>query len=239
MKCEKNASICAVGLEKNYGYMRALRGVDLNIKAGESWSIFGPNGAGKTTLIGILSLLTKPTGGMLKIHGLEAENDETRLRKQIGVISHQTFLYGDLTAYENLIFFGRLYGVPDVKVRTRFMLREMGLKDWAGERVRNFSRGMQQRLAIARALLHEPSILLLDEPFTGLDQVGVRQFQGMLQRFRTKHRIILITSHNLSLGAQGCTHVAILNSGVLVYRASEGELRGVSLEEIYFQYVDW
>ncbi len=238
MSSETNASIHAVGLEKNFGYICALRGIDLTVRAGESWSIFGPNGAGKTTLIGILSLLIRPTGGTLKLHGLETENDENRLRKHIGVISHQTFLYGDLTAHENLTFFGRLYGIPDVKVRARFMLKELELEDWAGERVRNFSRGMQQRLAIARALLHEPSILLLDEPFTGLDQAGVRRLQGMLQKYRTKQRIIVMTSHNLALGAQGCTHLAILRSGGLKYSASEEELRGINLEEIYFQYTE-
>ncbi len=231
-----NLCIRAEGLEKRYGHIRALNGVDLSIRAGESWSIFGPNGAGKTTLIGILSMFIKPTGGELRIEGTGIEDDQTALRRRIGVISHQTFLSGDLTAYENLLFFGRLYGISDLKNRARSIISKVGLKDRAGERVRTFSRGMQQRLSIARALIHEPSILLLDEPFTGLDPVGVKLFQDMLNLFRSEHRLIVMTSHNISLGTEDSTHILILADGRVVFSAARTDMKNENLEDIYLRH---
>ena len=226
------------GLTKSFGHIRALRGVDLTVSAGESWLILGPNGAGKTTLMGILSLLLKPTEGELSINGERNAENETVLRREIGVISHQTFLYGDLTANENLLFYGKLYGIADCKGAVQDMIKEVGLEDWAHERVRNYSRGMQQRLAIARAMLHRPSILLLDEPYTGLDQHGVISFQNMLGRYQTDERIIIMTSHNLSAGFEKCTHLAILAGGRIVFSSPMGELNSGDLKAIYFKYVE-
>ncbi|HEB30622.1 hypothetical protein LCGC14_1757200 [marine sediment metagenome] len=232
------AFIRSEGLTKSFGHIRALRGVDLTVRAGESWLILGPNGAGKTTLMGILSLLLKPTEGELSINGKKDAESETALRQEIGVISHETFLYGDLTAQENLIFYGKLYGIADCKGSAVDMIKEVGLEDWAHERVRNYSRGMQQRLAIARAMLHRPSILLLDEPYTGLDQHGVLNFQNMLNRYHTDERITIMTSHNLSAGFEKCTHLAILAGGKIVFSNPMGELNSGDLKAIYFNYVE-
>jgi heme exporter protein A len=226
------------GLTKSFGHTKALRGVDLTVRAGEFWSIFGPNGAGKTTLIGILSTLLKPSGGKLVIDGMGEDPDEVELRQKIGVISHQTFLYGDLTAYENLIFYGRLYGVGDLRSRVNQMLSEVGLEEHADKRVRNFSRGMQQRLAIGRALLHDPTILLLDEPNTGLDQHAIRHFQNLLVTMHLEDKTILMTSHNITLGLEVCTHVAILVRGRMVFRETAENLRSEDFEEVYFQCVE-
>lgn len=233
----EGACVRTEGITKSFGHIRALRGVDLTVCAGESWLILGPNGAGKTTLMGILSLLLKPTEGELIINGVKAVKSETELRQEIGVISHQTFLYGDLTAHENLVFYGRLYSVPDCKESALIMIKEVGLEDWAHERVRKFSRGMQQRLAIARAMLHRPSILLLDEPYTGLDQHGVISFRNMLRRYHTDERIIIMTSHNLSAGFAECTDLAILTGGKIVFSGPMGGLNTGNLKDIYFKYV--
>lgn len=235
---EAGAFIRSEGLAKSFGHIRALRGVDLTVRAGESWLILGPNGAGKTTLMGILSLLLKPTEGELNINGETGAENETVLRREIGVISHQTFLYGDLTGQENLLFYGKLYGIADCKRSAVNIIKEVGLEDWAHERVRNYSRGMQQRLAIARAMLHRPSILLLDEPYTGLDQHGVINFQNMLGKYHTDERITIMTSHNLSAGFEKCTHLAILAGGRIVFSSPLGELKSGDLKAIYFNYVE-
>jgi heme exporter protein A len=233
----EGAFIMSRGLTKSFGHIHALRGVDLTLSKGESWLILGPNGAGKTTLINILSLLLKPTEGELSISGGKEADSETALRREIGVISHQTFLYGDLTAIENLLFYGKLYRVADCKETALNLIKEVGLEDWAHERVRNYSRGMQQRLAIARAMVHRPSILLLDEPYTGLDQHGMIAFQNMLGMYHTDERIFVMTSHDLSAGFEKCTHLAILAGGRIVFSSPMGELNSGDLKSVYFNYV--
>ena len=238
MDNDGNVIIRIERLTKSFGHTRALKGIDLTVRSGEFWLIFGPNGAGKSTLIGILATLLKQTKGKLTIDGIHLGNDIIELRRKIGVISHQTFLYGDLTAYENLFFYGRLYGVDNLKTKIPRMLAEMGLEDWADERVRNFSRGMQQRLTIARALLHRPSILLLDEPGTGLDQHAARHFYRLLDDLHSQKRTILMTSHNLTIGLEKCTHLAILTGGRIVFSARKAELDGKDFEEIYFHYTE-
>ncbi len=238
MDKDGNVIIRAEGLAKSFGHTRALKGIDLTVRSGDFWLIFGPNGAGKSTLIGILATLLKQTKGQLTIDGIHSGNDIVELRRKIGVISHQTFLYGDLTAYENLSFYGRLYGIDNLKTKVTGMLAEMGLADWADERVRNFSRGMQQRLTIARALLHGPSILLLDEPGTGLDQHAMRHFYHLLGDLHSQEQTILMTSHNLTIGLEKCTHLAILAGGRIVFSAQKSELDGKNFEEIYFYYTE-
>lgn len=230
--------IRAEGLTKSFGHRRALQGVDLVARRGERWTIFGPNGAGKTTLIGILSMLLRPSGGKLRIAGMGEGRDDKELRRRIGVVSHQTFLYPDLTTHENLVFYGRLYGVENLKERASRMLEEVGLGERAGELVRNLSRGMQQRLAIARALFHSPPILLLDEPHTGLDQHAIRKLHGLLLSLHPEAGIIIMTSHHLSLGLEASTHVAILTEGRLAFSAETKDLRGKDFEKLYFQCVD-
>jgi heme exporter protein A len=169
-------------LTKAFGSKVALRGVDLRVAAGESLVIFGPNGAGKSTLIRILSSLSRPSGGMVRIGGYDLATHAEGIRRYLGVVSHAPLLYDSLTAEENLRFFGRLYGVANLEARIGDMLSQVGLTHRRGDLVRTFSRGMVQRLAIARALLHDPQLLLLDEPDTGLDPQAAEMLHGLLTR---------------------------------------------------------
>ncbi|MFQ5841064.1 MAG: heme ABC exporter ATP-binding protein CcmA [Thermodesulfobacteriota bacterium] len=204
-------------LIKQFGYKKVLNEVNLSLKRGECLALFGPNGAGKTTLIWILSSLMRPTSGAVLVAGYDAKSEGEDLRRTIGVISHNTFLYDNLTAFENLKFYGRMYDVKDLKGRIEEVLELVGLKERMHERVQTFSRGMQQRLSIARAILHEPAILLLDEPYAGLDQNGMEAFKGILEGFREGGKTTIMTSHDLQRGLEMCSQVAILHSGVIVY----------------------
>jgi heme ABC exporter ATP-binding subunit CcmA len=209
--------IAVRALTKQFGYKKVLNQVNLTVKKGEFLALFGPNGAGKTTLIRIISSLVRPTSGAVLVAGYDAKSEGEDLRRIIGVISHNTFLYDSLTAFENLKFYGRMYDVKGLKERIEEVLELVGLKERMHERVQTFSRGMQQRLSIARAILHEPAILLLDEPHAGLDQNGMEVFKGILEGFRKGGKTTIMTSHDLERGLEMCSRVAILHSGVIVY----------------------
>ncbi|NOR60198.1 MAG: ATP-binding cassette domain-containing protein, partial [Methanosarcinales archaeon] len=156
-------------LSKAFGSHRVLKNIDLDVKKGEFITIFGPNGAGKTTLMKIMSTLVEPSAGSISIDGFNVKDDPVEIRKRIGSISHETYLYSELTAEENLRFFGRMYGMDKnhLDARVDELIEQVGLEYRSNDRVGTFSRGMKQRLSIARALIHEPSILFLDEPYTG------------------------------------------------------------------------
>ena len=235
---KESGTILAEGISKSFGHIKALKNVSFKIHPGEFWVFFGPNGAGKTTLTGVLATLLKPTSGKLVIDGIAAADWETSHRRRIGFISHQTFLYGDLTASENLLFYGRLYELADLAKTVSRILDEVGLGAWAHHRVRGFSRGMQQRLAIARVLLHNPSILLLDEPYSGLDQHAMRQLQTLLTELHSKDRTIVLTTHNLKLGLSLCTHAAIIARGRIVYNALQKQVKSVNFDQIYYDIVE-
>src|SRR5690606_16948793 len=160
----------ARGLEKWYGPHPAVRGIGFDLAAGEFLTLFGPNGAGKTTLLRMLAGALRPTRGEIRVAGEAIDHAEDGWRRRIGVLSHQTFLYARLSAAENLRFYGRLYGLDALGERVERGLREVGLLERRDSLVQGFSRGMQQRLALARTLLHEPELVLLDEPYTGLDR---------------------------------------------------------------------
>ena len=230
--------LCAEGLEKVFGHTRALKGIDLTVKSGEFWVFFGPNGAGKTTLTGILATLLKPSSGTLSVGGIPIEKADEDFRRMIGMVSHQTFLYSDLTAHENLLFYGRLYDVTDVSEKVRHALEEVGLNRWADKRVRNFSRGMQQRLAIARALLHGPAILLLDEPYSGLDRHAVRNFQKLLHSLHAEDRTIVLTTHDIGLGLNLCTHVAVIVQGRILFTSPRVDLDSENFEDFYLNHIE-
>src|SRR6476620_6622182 len=177
----------ARGLTKVYGRHRALAGVDLTLRAGQATALIGPNGAGKSTLVGILSTMVTPTAGTVRYGGAEVGEDE--LRGTIGLIAHESLCYGDLTGRENLIFFARLYGVADAPRAADALLTRVGLADAAGRAARTYSRGMLQRLAVARAIVHQPKLLLADEPFTGLDRDGVALLSELLREERARGRV--------------------------------------------------
>jgi heme exporter protein A len=178
----------------------ALDRLDLAVGAGEALAVFGKNGAGKTTLCRLLTSTLKPTSGTLRVAGHDPRRHERTVKRMFGVVSHQTFLYDGLSARENLLFFARLYGVPDPPQRAAAMLAALGLEERADDPVREFSRGMQQRLALSRALLHEPQVLLLDEPFTGLDAQGARWLTTTLGALRAGGTTLLLVTHDPALG---------------------------------------
>ncbi len=202
----------------------ALRGIDLDIRPGEFVTIAGPNGAGKTTLLRILATLSRPTGGQVSIAGHALPKGADDARRQIGLLSHQPLLYGDLTAEENLQFFGRMYDVPDLHRRAQERLDEVGLLERRGDRTRTFSRGMQQRLAIARALLHDPSVVLLDEPFTGLDPEASDRLEALLRQINDGRRTVVMTIHDLERGWALCDRALVIARGKLVYEARTREV---------------
>ena len=185
------------GVTKRYGMVAALRGVDLQLERGRCLGLFGPNGAGKTTLLKIVATLTRPSTGTVSIAGHDAVREAERIRPLLGVLSHRTFLYGHLTAFENLQFYGRMFGVKPLVERIYEVLQAVGLEPHARQIVRTYSRGMQQRLAIARVILHHPLLLLLDEPYTGLDQLAAAQLQELLKQLREAERTIIMSTHRV------------------------------------------
>jgi len=225
------------GVTKRYGHLQALRGVDLELGAGELLSLFGPNGAGKTTLLRILSTLVPPTSGEVEIAGRPLRENVQELRRRIGVISHVSYLYGQLTALENIRLYARLYGVPQVEERAREVIAEVGLESRQDDLVRHFSRGMQQRLSIARALVHDPQIVLLDEPYTGLDQHAAHVLSRILRKLRDGERTVLLVTHNLGRGLELADRVAILRAGRVVFQSPASAVSREGFEELYFKYV--
>jgi heme ABC exporter ATP-binding subunit CcmA len=211
--------IIASRLTKQFGPFKALKGIDLNIRPGEFVTIVGPNGAGKTTLLRILATLSRPTGGQVSIAGHVLPKGAGDARHHIGLLSHQPLLYGDLSAEENLRFFGKLYSVPNLEKRIIELLDEVNLLERRGDRARTFSRGMQQRLAIARALMHDPDVVLLDEPFTGLDPDASDRLEELLRGLNNGSRTVVMTIHDLDRGWAMCSRAIVLARGKLVYEA--------------------
>jgi len=221
------------GLTKSFGNHLALRGIDLEVMRGESVVIFGPNGAGKTTLIKVLATIMNPSSGRVLIDGLNPRNNSEEIRRRIGVVTHQTFLYNNLTAYENLEFYSRMYDVPNRKERIHEVVATVGMTPRLYSRVSTLSRGMQQRLSIARSLLHKPSIILLDEPETGLDQQAASMLWEVLQAEREDKHTIIHTTHNLERGLKLCDRLLILAQGKLAYEGSRQALDLVDLKQAY------
>ncbi len=214
---------------KRFGHVSALAGIDLSLRAGTSLALFGPNGAGKTTLLHLMATLSKPSSGRVWIHGIDARREPERVRFRIGAVFHQTLLYDDLTARENLLFYGRMYDLKALRHRVASALSEVGLSGREDNKVREFSRGMKQRLAIARATLHTPSILLLDEPFTGLDDAAGEILADMLTRWREEARTICFATHNLEDALSLSDRFLILNRGRI---AVQGEAEGLEPENL-------
>jgi heme exporter protein A len=224
-------------LRKEFGVLKAVDGISFDLKRGEFLSIFGPNGAGKTTLIKILTGLTQPSSGTARVAGYEVADGEPEMRHQIGVISHSTALYGDLTPMENLIFFGKMYGLECPQDSAQSALEDVGLSPRRNDRVRTFSRGMVQRLSIARAILHDPSILFLDEPFTGLDIHASNVLKEHLQTLHNKKRTILMTTHDVSCGLEMCDKVAIQVMGRFAIFEDAKDIVKEGFEAMYFNAV--
>ena len=226
-------AVALEGVAKRFGHITALRGVDLEVREGSSLTLFGPNGAGKSTLLRLIATLGKPTSGKVLIRGADTRLEPERVRSSIGLISHQTLLYEDLTAAENLIFYGRLYGLHDLEVRVQSSLKAVGLEGREDDRVRGFSRGLKQRLAIARSTLHEPAILLLDEPFTGLDASARTMLSDLLMGLREAGRTVILVTHDLLRGLTLSDRFVILNRGRVTQQGDSSGLTPDEFEGIY------
>ncbi|MBI2955576.1 MAG: heme ABC exporter ATP-binding protein CcmA [Chloroflexi bacterium] len=201
------------GITKYYGNNLVLKGIDLQVAEGEKLTVVGPNGAGKTTLLKILATISRPASGTVTIAGFDLREQAVHVRRNIGVISHQTYLYNDLSVLENLRFFARMYDVLDADARVEDLVQRVGLKHRMHDAVGTLSRGMQQRVCIARAAIHNPPVLLLDEPDTGLDQQASELLRNVLLGFDDQRRTVIMTTHNLELGLRMCDRVAILARG--------------------------
>jgi ABC-type multidrug transport system ATPase subunit len=212
-------------LSRNFGRRRALTRVSLDCRSGEIVGLLGPNGAGKSTLLAILSTLAAASSGEVLYGGRTARQLGAPLRSRIGVLSHDLHLYSELTAIENLVFFGRLYGVADPDASAAGALRRARLADRGGDLVSGFSRGMRQRLALERALLHNPRLLLLDEPFTGLDDASTMALIERLRELRASGCIMLVATHDLDVGEAVLDRAVILHDGRLI--ASEPDVHGL------------
>ncbi|RPI03145.1 MAG: heme ABC exporter ATP-binding protein CcmA [Calditrichaeota bacterium] len=208
--------IRALNISKSFGLKNALDGISFEISAGEYVALLGVNGAGKTTLVNLLATLMRPTKGEIFIAGFSGKTQSLHLRRNIGVMSHAGFLYNDLSAEENLHFYGRMFDVPDLKKRAEDLLRKVGLYNRRDDRVRTFSRGMQQRLSLARTLLHNPAVLLLDEPFAGLDIHAADMLKRMLDELIAAHHTVLLTVHDIDYALEKTQRILILRDGKLV-----------------------
>ncbi len=215
--------IDALGLSKSFGPHVALQDVSLHVEPGEAVAVVGPNGAGKTTLLRILATLSRPTAGDLRIFGADPARAGVGIRCRIGFLSHRTLLYEDLTAGENLEFYARLYRLPGALPRIDELLERVGLASRRGDLVRTYSRGMQQRLAVARALLHDPELLLLDEPYAGLDPFAVDELTALLAGLRAEGRTLLLTTHDLGGRLALAERAVVLREGRVVHDAPLGD----------------
>ncbi|MBE0410737.1 MAG: heme ABC exporter ATP-binding protein CcmA [Anaerolineales bacterium] len=213
---EKPTAIIEVRkLIKRFGLKNVLKGLDFRVEAGEFVVILGPNGAGKTTFLRILASLSRPSMGKINIAGFSLPDQAAAVRRRLGVVSHQPLIYGDLTAEENLQFFARMYNIPASNQRIPEVLKLIGLNARRRDLVRTFSRGMQQRLAIGRAVLHDPEVMLFDEPHTGLDQDAATMLDGILQEVAARGRTVVMTSHDLPRAADLASRIDILSRGVI------------------------
>lgn len=219
-------------LTKVFGDRKALDKVSIEVPEGAFLSIFGPNGAGKTTLVRTLATLSRATSGTALVVGFDAKEEPDKVREHIGLISHNPMLYPDLTAMENLMFTAQLYGVVNVEERVRELLRAVELDHRRFDVVRTFSRGMTQRLSIARALMNDPDVVFLDEPYAGLDPHAVEIFDGLIEQLRDGRTFIMV-SHDLQKGFDVCTHALVLARGRVVSYAPKEDIDFEQFRQLY------
>lgn len=221
------------GLVKTFGLKSVLRGLEFHVDRGEFVALVGPNGAGKTTFLRILASLARPSMGEVRVAGYRLPAQAAAVRVRLGVVSHQPLLYGDLTAEENLFFYSRMYGLTDLEHRVGAILEMVGLHARRRDLVRQYSRGMQQRLAIGRAILHDPDVLLFDEPHTGLDQEAAAMLDTLLRDVAARGRTVVMTSHNLDRAADLAERIDILSKGVIAASIKRDEIDPLDLPKLY------
>jgi heme exporter protein A len=232
---EKPPIIQVKRLVKRFGLKTVLHGLDFEVQPGEFVALLGPNGAGKTTFLRILASLSRPAMGEVRIVNYRLPQQAAAVRRILGVVSHLPLLYGDLTAEENLHFYGRIYGIPRLERRVQEVLELVGLTARRRDLVRTFSRGMQQRLAIGRAVLHDPEVMLFDEPHTGLDQDACQMLDNVLREVAARGRTVVMTSHDLARAADLASRFDVLSRGRIVASAARSEMTSDQLLGFYRQ----
>lgn len=219
MSEQQPPAVQATGLVKKFGRRLVLNELDLRVESGRTVCLFGPNGAGKTTLLRVLATLLQPTAGSLELFGQTPVG--SKVHRRLGFLTHDSFLYRDMTPTENLEFYARMFGLPDVVERVARWIPLVGLRGFEHVPVRCFSRGMEQRLALARVFLHEPALLLLDEPFTGLDAAGRVDVESFLAGMRRRGTTIILTTHDLGRGLDLAEQAVIMNAGRIVWKSGD------------------
>ena len=233
-----SAVLEARGLVREYGAVVAVDGVDLTLGEGEFLTVFGPNGAGKSSLLGMLGGALRPSRGTVCVRGVALDPGDASWRHSIGIVSHRGFLYAQLTVEENLRFYGHLFGLGDLATRIPERLERVGLAARARSQVHELSHGMRQRLALARALLHDPHLVLLDEPFTGLDPSAALVLQDVLRELQGGRRTVVMVTHNLSEGLALATRVAIQVAGKLAWQGTAEDTERDGFERRYHDVVE-
>ena len=226
-----------IGLSKAFGRTQVLRRLDLSVPWGQVLTILGPNGSGKTTLIKILATLTKPDDGLVRACGFDLVREGQSVRRTIGVVTHDTLLYNNLTGYENLRFYSQMFGLDNVDSRIEVVTKQMGLTARLHQRVTTLSHGLRKRFSIARALLHDPIILLMDEPETGLDQEALSFLDDIISGASFPNRTVVMTTHNLERGLKLGHRVAILSDGIVICQDSVDQSKASAIRHTYLRYV--
>ena len=228
----------AKGLVRRFSRLRAVDGITFDLQAGELLTIFGPNGAGKTTLLNILAGVMCPDEGQVLLDGNVVVGSERQWRKEVGLVTHQTMLYDRLTAVENLSFYSKLFSLEDSERRIRDALEDLKIKEVADQPVGRLSRGFQQRIALARALLHDPKILLLDEPYIGLDLYASRLLRDLISQLKDGERTVVLVTHNFGQGLELADRIAIQVSGQFIFTGSSDGVELTEFEEFYCRKIE-
>ncbi len=220
-------------LVKRFGLKTVLKGLDFNVEAGEFVALLGPNGAGKSTFLRILSSLTRPSMGVVSVAGYQLPKQAAEVRQRLGVVSHMPLLYVDLTAAENLKFYGKMYNIQNLDTRIDEVLEMVGLTKRRDDLVRTYSRGMQQRLAIGRAVIHDPDVMLFDEPYTGLDQDASSMLDEVLRTVAARGRTVVMTSHDLARTEDLANRFDLLTRGKIAASATKADFGTGNLLSYY------
>ena len=228
----------AKGLVRRFSRLRAVDDITFDLQAGELLTIFGPNGAGKTTLLNILAGVMCPDEGQVLLDGNVVVGSERQWRKEFGLVTHQTMLYDRLTAVENLSFYSKLFNLEDSERRIWDAMEDLEVKEVANQPVGSLSRGFQQRIALARALLHDPKILLLDEPYIGLDLYASRLLRDLISQLKDGERTVVLVTHNFGQGLELADRIAIQVSGQFIFTGSSDGVELTEFEEFYCRKIE-
>jgi heme exporter protein A len=232
----KHLAIEVVGIKKTFAARPVLNDINLAVYAKQSLCLLGVNGAGKSTLLRIIAGLLHPDQGSVLIYDYNMHTESEKTKSQLGVISHKSMVYPDLTVYENIHFFAQLYGVANIKEQAEKLLGELGLMPYRYDRAQILSRGLLQRLAIARALVHDPKILLADEPFTGLDTDAAKHLIQVMASFTENGGTIVMTTHDTAMGLRCCDRVVVLDQGSISFDSPTDRLNPAEFTEDYVSY---